>query len=543
MAELSPKSPYSGQEAIPFWRDGRVLGVLAQIIFIILVLAAAGWLANNVAQNLGTLGGSQFLCRDGSSSFRCAFDFLRLDASFDISESVIEYDPSNAYSRALLVGALNTVKVGFFGILLATILGTVTGIARLSQNWLIRNVAGTYVDIIRNTPLLLQLFFLFFGIILVLPAINEAVQLFDLPVYFSQRGIDLPGPVFMPSFAIWLAFIVLGIIQVQALMIYLSRQEEKTGKERNRLAWAAVSFLIVAVIGWFAAGMSGADNQAILANQSTRIREFGNLSEQMQNRLGVSDLNDLDRLVVDGRVSSEALNEAAYTICGVRGDPSLVNLTAQLRADNIPYQVSRSGRVDQATDAYAAGECEIYVASKATLAAERNLLESPTQHRLVSVPETPVRIDWPQIEGLNFVGGIKLTPNFAAILIGLVLYTGAFIAEIVRAGIQSVPKGQSEAARALGLSESQRLRLVVLPQALRVIIPPLTSQYLNLVKNSSLAIAVGFPDLWSTSFTTLNQSGRVLQIFILVMGTYLSFSLFISFLLNWYNRRIALVER
>jgi general L-amino acid transport system permease protein len=144
---------------------------------------------------------------------------------------------------------------------------------------------------------------------------------------------------------------------------------------------------------------------------------------------------------------------------------------------------------------------------------------------------------------LNFVGGIKLSPNFAAILIGLTIYTGAFIAEIVRAGIQSVAKGQSEAARALGLSESQRLRLVVLPQALRVIIPPLTSQYLNLTKNSSLAIAVGYPDLWSVAYTTLNQSGRVIQIFFLAMGTYLFFSLVISFFLNWYNRRVALVER
>jgi general L-amino acid transport system permease protein len=205
--------------------------------------------------------------------------------------------------------------------------------------------------------------------------------------------------------------------------------------------------------------------------------------------------------------------------------------------------VDRFSRIDQSTEAYAAGECEIYVASKSTLASERDLLENASSHRLIAVPDTPVRIDLPQIEGLNFVGGIKLTPNFAAILIGLVLYTGAFIAEIVRAGIQSVPKGQSEAAKALGLSETQRLQLVVLPQALRVIIPPMTSQYLNLVKNSSLAIAVGFPDLWSTSYTTMNQSGRNIQGFVLVMGTYLSFSLIISFILNWYNRRIALVER
>ncbi len=541
MAEISPKSPYSGQEAIPFWRDGRVIGVFAQIIFVILVLIATVWLVSNIVGNLEELGESQFLCRDGSTSIRCAFDFLRLDASFDISESVVDYDPSDPYLRALQVGALNTVKVGFFGILFATILGTLTGIARLSQNWLVRNVAGVYIDIMRNTPLLLQLFFLFFGVILVFPAIEEAIPFG--PVYLSQRGIDLPGPVLMPSFGIWLAFIVLGLIQAQAINIYLARQEEKTGKTRNRLAWSVGLFLIVTIIGWFAASAAGADNQAILASNSTRIREFEDMAEQMGNRLGIDQLGDIDRMLAAGTLTQEELDESAYTICGVRDDTSLVNLTAQLRSQNIPYVVDRLGRVDQATEAYAAEECEIYVASKSTLAAERDLLESPSSHRLIAVPETPLRIDLPQIEGLNFVGGIKLTPNFAAILIGLVLYTGAFIAEIVRAGIQSVPKGQSEAARALGLSESQRLQLVVLPQALRVIIPPLTSQYLNLVKNSSLAIAVGFPDLWSTAFTTLNQSGRSIQVFLLVMGTYLSFSLLISFLLNWYNQRIALVER
>lgn len=542
MAELSPKSPYSGQEAIPFWRDGRVIGIIAQIIFVILVVAGAIFLVNNVLQNLDILG-LNFTCQDGSESLRCAYNFLRLDASFDISETVVDYDPSNAYSRALLVGALNTVKVGFFGILLATILGTFTGIARLSQNWLIRNVAGVYIDIMRNTPLLLQLFFILFGVIAVFPAIQQAIQPFGLPVFLSQRGIDLPGPVFLPSFGIWLAFIILGIIQAQAINTYLARQEEKTGKERNRLAWAVGSFLIVAIIGWFAASAAGADNQAILASNTTRIREFGDMAEQAGNRLGIDNLNEIDQRLAAGTLTKEDVDAAAFTICGVRDDASVVNLTTQLRSQHIPYIVDRQGRIDQATEAYAAGECEIYVASKSTLAAERDILENPSSHRLIAIPETPVRIDTPQIEGLNFVGGIKLTPNFAAILIGLVLYTGAFIAEIVRAGIQSVPKGQSEAARALGLSESQRLQLVVLPQALRVIIPPLTSQYLNLVKNSSLAIAVGFPDLWSTSFTTLNQSGQSIQVFLLVMGTYLSFSLLISFILNWYNQRIALVER
>jgi general L-amino acid transport system permease protein len=187
MAEISPKSPYSGQESIPPWRDGRVIGVIAQIIFVIFVVAGVYWLVNNVLENLDVLE-LNFTCQDGSESIRCAFDFLRLDASFDISETVIDYDPSNAYSRALLVGALNTIKVGFFGILLATILGTLTGIARLSQNWLIRNVAGVYIDIMRNTPLLLQLFFLLFGVIAVLPAIQEAIQPFVFRRLIIETG-------------------------------------------------------------------------------------------------------------------------------------------------------------------------------------------------------------------------------------------------------------------------------------------------------------------------------------------------------------------
>lgn len=542
MAELSPQHPQKGAESIPFWRDIRVLGVLAQLGFIVLVVLASIWFFRNVTQNLTRLGENQFLCRDGTSSFRCAFDFLALDAQFDISETLVEYDPSDSYGRALLVGLLNTAKVTFFGVILATLLGTFAGIARLSSNWLVSNVAKWYVDLIRNTPLLLQLFFLFFGVILLFPQIEEAIQPFGLPIFLSQRGVNLPWLVFTSSFPIWLAFIVLGIVQAQVLWIILGRQEERTGRESNRFAWATVSFLAVVVVGWFVSA-AGADNQAILVSRALRVREFEDLEALMQSRLRIDNLAQIETAVAEGELTADAVAESALTICAVKDSPSEENFTAQLRGGHIPYTVDRSTRVDQATEAYAAGECEIYVAGKATLAAERDVLQSGSDHLVVPVRETPVRLSIPRIEGLNFVGGIKLTQNFAAILIGLVIYTGAFIAEIVRAGIQSVPKGQTEAARALGLNESQRLRLVVLPQALRVIIPPLTSQYLNLAKNSSLAIAVGFFDLWSTAFTTLNQSGRVIQVFIIVMASYLSLSLFISFLLNWYNQRIALVER
>lgn len=542
MAAFSPGAR-GGQERIPPWRDVRVLGVLAQIGFFILFVLSASWLFSNIAQNLLTLGENQFLCRDGSSSVRCAFDFLRIDARFEISESVIEYDPSMPYSRALLVGLFNTAKVGFFGIILATIVGTLTGIARLSSNWLVSNIARWYVDIIRNTPLLLQLFFLYFGVIVLFPSIRDAVQPLGLPIYLSQRGINIPSPVLMPSFAMWLAFIVLGLLQAQALWMLLGRREERTGKVANRPLWMVISFLVVVVVGWFVASASAANNQGFLVSQALRVQEIDNLSARMQGRLGLENLNELDAALADGRLTPEAVDEAAFKVCSIEGDYAEENLTSQLRRANIPYDLERSDQVSGATEAYAAGGCDLYVAPRVTLSSERATLEDSASHVIVPVAETPVRFSVPRIEGLNFVGGNLLSPGFAAILIGLTVYTGAFIAEIVRAGIQSVSKGQSEAARALGLSESQRLRLVVLPQALRVIIPPLTSQYLNLVKNSSLAIAVAYPDLFFTAFVTLNQSGRAVQVFIIVMAVYLAFSLLISFFLNWYNQRIALVER
>jgi len=541
MTDLAPRTP--GPESTPFWRDIRVLGVLAQIVFLVVVISGLAWFAGNVAGNLARLGESQFLCRDGSSSLRCAFDFLRLDAQFAIAETVIPYDPSDSYARALLVGALNTIKVGALGIVLATLLGTFAGIARLSSNWLISTVARWYVDIIRNTPLLLQLFFLFFGVILLFPPIRQASQLFGLPVYLSQRGIDMPGLAFLPSFRTWLLFIGLGLLVAAAVWVWLGRREQRLGRSTNRPVWALLALLLLVIPGWFVAAAQGERNQGFIMPEASGVTSFDDLAPMVAARLGLDDLAEIDAAVADGRLTEDAVEDAALVVCAVEGEAAEVNLAALLRRASIPYDMERADDIEEAARAYVDGDCELLVAPRATLTTgiPQGAGIPPTPIR--PLPETPVRLDIPRIEGLNFVGGVKLSPNFAALLIGLVIYTGAFIAEIVRAGIQSVPKGQTEAARALGLSEAQRLRLVVLPQALRVIIPPLTSQYLNLVKNSSLAIAVGYPDLWSTAYTTLNQSGRPIQVFALVMGVYLSFSLFISFFLNWYNRRIALVER
>lgn len=541
-------STYTTHERIPFWRDGRILGVLAQILFVLVVGTAIYWFISNVAANLGRLGNQQFVCLYGTNeswSYRCAFDYLSSEAQFDISESIIPYTTSDSYWRVILVGLLNTVKVSVVGIIFATLLGTITGIARLSRNWLVRNIAKTYIDIIRNTPLLLQLFFLYFVILLLeLPAVGSALRPFGLPIYISQRGINFPNVVTLSSFAVWFAFVILGLIQAQFLWMYLGTREEKTGKTSNRTLWCVLSFLMVAAIGWLVASNT-AHNEGFLVSRAARVREFSDLESLMERRLQLDNIRLLDEWVERGRLSADDVAASALLVCSLQGSASEVNLTTQLRSAGIPYKVSRFARPDQAIEAYGSEEtaCDIFVAPKATLAAERDVLENGANHLIVSVPETPARWAMPALEGFNFVGGGRMSLEFTALLVGLVVYTAAFIAEIVRAGILSVSKGQSEAARALGLSEGQRLRLIVLPQALRVIIPPLTSQYLNLTKNSSLALAVAYPDLWRVMSIIGNQSGRSIQPIILTALTYLTFSIVISLFLNWYNKRIQLVER
>jgi His/Glu/Gln/Arg/opine family amino acid ABC transporter permease subunit len=534
---LSPR-PAS---AVPFWRDVRVLGVLAQILFAAALLLSLRWLGRNMLQGLNRLGGAQFICADGSSSLRCAFNFMSNPASFDIGETPIDYATTDSYWRALQVGLLNTVKVALVGIVLATLLGTVAGIAVLSNNWLLRGLALAYIDLIRNTPLLVQLFFLYFAVILQLPNVRESLQP-GLGIYLNQRGVALPWPVLTGAALPWLAFLLLALVQFQVLAVVLGQREARTGRPQRRWLWAGLAALAVAVAGWFlAVGLS--HNQAVLVSRASRVAQargtLDGLAALVLGRLPVTDLT-AEQLAA---LEPEALREGALRVCVLEGASAEPNLAAQLRARRIPFEMERFDRPDQAGQAYADGECDALAGDRVMLAALLAGLDEPNSHLLAPVAEYPLVLSRPQLEGLNLAGGIRLTPEYAALLFGLVLYTGAFIAEIVRAGILSVPRGQSEAARALGLSEGQRLRLVVLPQALRVIIPPLTNQYLNLTKNSSLAIAVAYADLVAVTNTILNQSGRAIQVVVLVMLVYLMVSLAISALLNWYNRRVALVER
>jgi len=383
-----------------FWRDIRFLKILAQVIFIIVLALAAGYLYLNVTANLARQG------------FAVGYGFMKNPASFGIGESYIPYEPSDTYGRALLVGLVNTLVISALGIVLTTIVGVLAGVARLSSNWLVNRFAAAYVGVIRNTPLLLQLMFWYFAVIIQLPAVRQAIRL-PGPIYLSQRGVYLAWAEATATFPAWRVYIIIAFISI--FIVWLALRSARNRASVPLSPWWNLSYLLVpALIIWLGAFLQ---------------------------------------------------------------------------------------------------------------------------------PEPPLIPFIPELTGLNFKGGLRLTPEFAALLFGLVVYTGAFIAEIVRAGIQAVSRGQVEAARSLGFTNGQTLRLIVFPQALRIMVPPVTSQYLNLAKNSSLAIAIGYPDLFSISGTIFNQTGAAIEIIVIMMLSYLSISLFTSLLMNIYNKRIQLVER
>jgi general L-amino acid transport system permease protein len=392
MATLFPP-----HQRVPLWRDVRVLSALGQAIFVVVIIIVGAFLYGNVRAALQRQG------------LVTGFDFMRAPAGFNIGDGPA-FEPSESYARAFTIGVINTLRVIGLGIVLATMLGLVAGVARLSSNWLVAKIAAVYVQIIRNTPLLLQLFFWFFAVILKLPNVRNSITL-PGPIYMNVRGIYVPWAAPAETFGVWRNALIVGAIVAGLVWLGIARWERRTGRVGFAPLYALAAFALMAAAGWFV------------------------------------------------------------------------------------------------------------------------------------LPSAPLTPDVPTLRGLNYRGGARMSPEYAALLFGLVFYTGAFIAEIVRAGIQAVSKGQVEAARALGLRPLLVLRLVVFPQALRVIIPPLTSQYLNLAKNSSLAVAIGYPDLFSIGGTIFNQTGHALEIISLIMLSYLTMSLTTSLLLNIYNRRVRLVER
>ncbi len=376
----------------------EVRQVAYQVALVVLLGFAAYWVVTNVAENLRR------------QNIASGFEFLGRTSGFDVAQSLIEYSNLSTYGRAFWVGLLNTLLVAALGIVAATAIGFVVGIARLSSNWLVARLATAYVEIVRNVPLLLQLFFWYFAVLKNLPSPRQS---YVLPggAYFNVRGLYLPALVPQPGFGAVLGAAAAGILASGALWWWARRRQALTG-EGFPVLWAALA----AVIG-------------------------------------------------------------------------------------LPLAVF--------------------------LAAGR-----------------PLAVDYPELGGFNFQGGIAVLPELIALLLGLSIYTASFIAEIVRGGILGVPKGQTEAAQALGLSRGRTLRLVIVPQAARIIIPPLTGQYLNLTKNSSLAVAIGYPDFVSVfTGTVLNQTGQAVEVILITMGVFLTISLLTSLFMNWFNRRMALVER
>ena len=376
----------------------NVQGVFYQAITLSLVILGIYYIVQNTAQNMVARG------------LASGFNFLGVESQFDIQMTLIEYSPTSTYFDAFIVGLLNTLLVAGIGILFATIIGFAFGIMRLSSNWLVAKIAESYIEIIRNIPLLLQIFFWYFAVLRALPKPKQSLEFMD-SIFLNNRGLFVPDPNIGEGSSILFYLFWLSVIISIGIFVWAKKRQNKTGK-----TFPAFFTSTALIIG---------------------------------------------------------------------------TLTVTLTALGFP-----------------------------------------------------ISFEYPELKGFNFKGGMKLIPELVALTFALAMYTAAFIAEVVRAGIQSVSKGQTEAARSVGLKEGLVLRLIIIPQALRVIVPPLTNQYLNLTKNSSLAAAIAYPDLVLVfAGTALMQTGQAIEIIGMVMGVYLFLSLFTSVVMNLFNRYMKVGER
>ena len=375
-----------------------IQGIFYQIVTLGLVILAIIYIVDNTARNMVARG------------LASGFHFLGVEAQFDIQMTLIEYSPTSTYFDSFIVGLLNTLLVAGLGIFVATIVGVAVGIARLSSNWLIAKLAEAYIEILRNIPLLLQIFFWYFAVLRALPKPKQSLEFAD-SFFLNNRGLFIPDPIFGEGGTLILYSFIAAILISIGIAVW-SKQRQNTTGQTFPVFYSSIGLLISFVfLSMLATGF-------------------------------------------------------------------------------------------------------------------------------------PVTFDYPELKGFNFKGGIKLIPELVALTFALSMYTASFIAEVVRAGIQAVSLGQTEAARSLGLNPNQILRLVIIPQALRVIVPPLTNQYLNLTKNSSLAAAIAYPDLVLVfAGTALMQTGQAIEIIGMVMGVYLFLSLMTSIIMNLFNRFMRVAER
>jgi len=377
----------------------KILPQLLTLLFIVLIF---GFFTMNAQENMDTRG------------IEFGFGFLKQEASFDIQFSLIDYDGSHSYARAYLVGLLNTLLVAFIGIILATLLGALVGVSRLSPNYLIKKTASFYIEFFRNIPLLLQIFFWYFAALRALPMPEDAPLILNSS-FMTIKGLYAPAPIWT-NFDIFFITLIIAMILIFFFSRYAKKKQEQEGKQLPLLLISSAIFIGLPLLTFIIGGVD-------LSFSFPVIRQ---------------------------------MSQSSYT----------------------------------------------------------------------------------------FDGGFKIPPELIALTLALTLYTATFIAENVRAGIQGIGKGQKEAAASIGLTPNQVLKLVVMPQALRIIIPPTTNQYLNLTKNSSLAAAIAYPDLVLVfAGTAMMQTGKAIEIVGITMATYLTISLAISLLMNWYNKRIAIQEK
>jgi general L-amino acid transport system permease protein len=455
-----------------FWNDPAWRAIFFQVLVLVGVVVFAAFLVRNTLHNMESRGISS------------GFDFLSKTAGFSIGETHfgISYTEENSYGKTFIVGLMNTIWVSMWGVFLATILGFIIGVMRLSTNWLVSKLAMIYIETLRNIPLLLQIFFWYFAILRPLPGPRGSIQLSFPVINFTHLIITLV----VSAAAIF-------------LMWWIGVKKRYDTDQKAMPLWMLViaSVVTVLIIG----------NVVSLVTGSGLVAQW-NESFFLNNR---------------GLSYPQPIPEEGFAITGWAIAIGVV----------AAFFVRRwaKKRQDETGEQF-----PVFLASLGLI------IGLPLIVFIFS--GFPLHFDYPELTGFNFTGGSVLTPEFISLLLALSFYTASFIAEIVRAGINAVSHGQTEAARAVGLRANPILRLVIIPQALRVIIPPLTSQYLNLTKNSSLAAAIAYPDIVLVfAGTTLMQTGQAVEIIAMTMAVYLTLSLLISTFMNWYNEKMALVER
>jgi His/Glu/Gln/Arg/opine family amino acid ABC transporter permease subunit len=577
--------PPSGDK-VPFYRNVKILGILAQLVFLALVLLGVGLIVRNVVTGVDRLG------------IPLGYGWMDDRSGIPVTESVIPYTEDNSYGRVLLVGFLNTLKVALVGVVLATLLGIAVALMRLSQNWLLRQVATVYVETVRNIPLAIQIFFWF--TIFFIPSLPSGVSAYSLlGTFLNNSGFAIPWLYTTTSTWLWWPWVIGAIILAVVIYYVRRRQIIKSERPGSPWPWALLAFVVIAGVGYLVANANARYPEGTVLELEAgrgRVRSYidqnGNGEFDRRADLVVPHVpvlvtaedetftvipdnrREVYRDIFSGfkfpRFMPSEYQSAEVSFVNPEWNDVLsiqfvdfpsVGQIYQDRNNNGTFDEGEEFRTEEeiaATGTTERGyEGDLYRVQLELQGFQRRVvttfegqaqipdLESDNPKEAILLPASPLVLSTPSFpsERTQIQGGLLLTNAYISLLFALVFYTASFISEIVRGGILSVNKGQTEAAKALGLSNGQTFNLVVFPQAMRVIVPPLISQYLNLTKNSSLGFFAAYNEFFKISEITSNQAGATVPVILLLIAGYLLISLTFSLILNIYNSRIQLVER